>query len=155
MRLLLVEDEDPKREHILAFLSRRLPTAEITIAKSARSAVASLREHVPDLLLLDMSLPTFDVSANESGGRPQGFGGTEVLRYMDRFKISVPTIVITAYEAFFSTEKKGIDLARLSQELQQTHSRNYRGLIYYNSIIGGWDEELSTMIEKIFPEVII
>ncbi len=152
MQILLVEDEDPKRDHIKAFLESRLPLANIETARSVRSAIFRLKSSAPALLLLDMSLPTFDVAADEPGGRPQGFGGMEVLRYMDRYRLSVPTIVITAYEAFFSQERKGIDLRSLSDELKEKHPRTYCGLIYYNSIFGGWQEHLSELLDKHLPE---
>src|ERR1700761_5575060 len=100
MRILLVEDEDPKRNHICSVLSQIRPGIELDLAKSVRSAVDQMKARVSDLVLLDMSLPTFDVHPGEPGGRPQGFGGIEVLRHMDRLNIVVPCIVITAYEAF-------------------------------------------------------
>ena len=100
MNILLVEDEDPKRANIIRALNKIRPASDIIEARSVNSAITQLRSTVPDLILLDMSLPTFDIGPGEPGGRPQGFGGIEVLRYIDRFKLRVPVIVITAYEAF-------------------------------------------------------
>jgi CheY-like chemotaxis protein len=149
MRILLVEDDDPKRERICEFLKGRFASAHIELARSVRSAVSCLRAGMPDLVMLDMSLPTFDVGPEESGGRPQGFGGLELLRYMDRFKIAVPTIVVTAYEAFFSEDRKGIKLDTLSSDLEGKHPLTYVGLVYYNSIYGGWEDQLNSILDRV------
>ena len=148
MRMLLIEDEDPKRNHIISVLTQIEPDAEIDLARSARSAVNYLRSRTPDLVLLDMSLPTFDVSSAEPGGRPQGFGGIEVLRYMDRFNVAVPSIVITAYEAF-AKEGRQIELPTLAEQLARSHPKTFAGLIFYNALIGGWERELASLIERV------
>src|SRR5664279_1242884 len=100
MNILLVEDEAPKQQHISSAIFDVQPEAEVRIARSVRSAIDEMRKRQPDLMLLDMSLPTFDVGPTESGGRPQNFGGSEILRYMDLYELHVPTVVVTAYEAF-------------------------------------------------------
>jgi DNA-binding response OmpR family regulator len=68
MRILLIEDEVPKQEHILAALKELRPGATVNVARSVRTAIESIVAEQPDLLLLDMSLPTFDVGPKESGG---------------------------------------------------------------------------------------
>src|SRR4051812_42581245 len=98
MRILLVEDEAPKRDNIRSLLSQMALLEGVQEARSVGSAIRALRSGSFDLILLDMSLPTFDIVAGESGGRPQGFGGVEVLRYMDRFQVTTPAIVVTAFE---------------------------------------------------------
>lgn len=71
MRILLIEDEVPKQEHILAALKEIRPSASVNVARSVRSAIEAIVAEPPDLLLLDMSLPTFDVGPKESGGAPR------------------------------------------------------------------------------------
>lgn len=154
MQLLLVEDEDPKRAHIQSFVSALVPSAKILTARSVQSALDALDKGKIDLVLLDMSLPTFDVGESERGGRPQGFGGVEVLRYMDRCKLNIPTIVVTAYEAFFLDDKKtGVNLECLGDELMQDHPKTFRGLVYYNSIVSGWDAALAEKILAVQREL--
>lgn len=148
MKILLIEDEVPKQEHILAALKELRPNATIEVARSVRSAIESIVAAQPDLLLLDMSLPTFDVGPKESGGRPQNFGGAEVLRYMDLYEIPLPTIVITAYEAF-SMGGRPVDHGSLHSQLTEDHPASYRGLIYYNSLFAEWRRELADLIAAI------
>jgi CheY-like chemotaxis protein len=145
MDLLVVEDEMPKQERIVAFIHDNWPEAKVRTARSVRTAIKEVYGSKPDLMLLDMSLPTFDVGPGEPGGRPQNFGGIEVLRYMNLYQISVPTIVVTAYEAF-SKDGRPINHDELDQELAREHPTSYRGLIYYNSLFAEWKTLLSSLI---------
>lgn len=145
MKLLLVEDDDPKRRNILAELAKILPGTTIVEARSVNAALSRLRSDTYDLALLDISLPSFDVGPGEPGGRPQGFGGIEVLRSMDRYTLDVPVIVITAYEAFPSAGKQ-INLNTLNAELLKAHPRIFRGLIFYNSVFSTWSDDLRKLI---------
>jgi CheY-like chemotaxis protein len=141
MNLLLVEDEEAKERHIAAFVSRLLPHANLRIAHSVRSAMDSLLKEIPDLLILDMSLPTFDIGPNESGGRPQGFGGLELMRNMELEEIRCPTIVLTGYEAF--TKSGGqVTLDALSAELAREHPEVFKGIFHFNSAYGDWQDRV-------------
>lgn len=151
MRVLLIEDEDPKRRHILAELRRIVVGADIAVARSVTSALDAIEEINPDLLLLDMSLPTFDIGDQEDGGRPQGFGGIEILRYLELQEIRVPTIVITGYEAF---PKAGgqLDLQGLRKELERDFPSIFLGLLHYNSSLEEWKHELTDAFKKLSGE---
>jgi hypothetical protein len=125
------------------------PQATIRSARSVRAAIFELQRAAPNLLVLDMSLPTFDIGPNEPGGRPQNLGGIEVLRYMDLYEITSPTIVVTGYEAF-SKGGQAIDHPSLNNDLQREHPRCYVGLIYYNSLFSNWKKELSALMRREF-----
>lgn len=151
LHILLVEDEAPKRTHIQEFLQELAPGIIISIAKSVNSALDALDDELPDLLILDMSLPTFDVGERESGGRPQGFGGTEVLRNMAMGGIQCPTIVITGYEAFLRKGGKTVDLLHIREELVEEFPQIIMGVLHYNSTY----EEWKTALKKALAEVVI
>lgn len=147
VRILLVEDETPKSTHIEHFLKNLAPNVMISLAKSVNSALDALEQNVPDLLLLDMSLPTFDIGDRESGGRPQGFGGIEILRYMTLAEIACPTIVITGYEAFLREAGKTVDLSQIKTELETEFPNLLRGVLHYNSTFDEWKIELMKTFE--------
>jgi CheY-like chemotaxis protein len=148
VRVLLIEDEVPKQEHILSALKELRPLARVRVARSLKSAIEEIVSDRPNLVLLDMSLPTFDIGPKESGGRPQNFGGVEVLRYMELYDLHFPTVVITAYEAF-SKGGKPVDHDSLHNQLLQDHPSSYKGLIYYNSLFSEWRRELADLISNI------
>jgi len=145
-RVLLVEDEDPKRQHIIQFLNGCGLPLQIQIAKSVNSALDLLTEPLPDLLLLDMSLPTFDVGDGESGGRPQGFGGIEVLRHLSFSELTCPTLVITGYEAFPREAGQPVDLTQLREDLEKEFPDTFKGVLHYNSTLDEWKIALKSML---------
>jgi CheY-like chemotaxis protein len=146
--VLLVEDEAPKRKHIERFLAKWSLSVSVVVARSVNSALDALDDEKPDLLLLDMSLPTFDVGGLEAGGRPQGFGGIEVLRHMTLADISCPTIVITGYEAFPTEVGKPIELSQMRSDLEKEFPMLIRGVLHYNSTYEEWKTALGrTLIE--------
>ena len=145
MKILLVEDEDPKLAGIQRFLREFDLTIELAVARSVKAGIAELRKDKPDLLLLDMSLPTFEITSTEPGGRPQGFGGIEIVRYLDSVEAIVPTIVVSAYEAF-AKDGKNIELKELASELHGEFPAIIRGVVFFNPIHGAWSEELADLI---------
>ncbi len=148
MNLLIVEDEAPKLQNVRE-LAQELALFEcLDEARSFGSALKALRARAFDLIILDMSLPTFDIGNGESGGRPQGFGGQEVLRYMSRFKLTTPVIVVTAFEAF-AEKGKAIDLKALEKSLLAEHPNIFRGVVFYNTMFTTWRDELRKLVKSV------
>jgi CheY-like chemotaxis protein len=147
MHLLLVEDDDRKRHLISEFVSSTFPEMEISEALSYNSALRSIRYSGPDLILLDMSLTTFDPGPEEVGGTPRPFAGRELLSQMERRHISIPTIVVTQYPRF----GEGVDrltLSELDEKLKAAYPDLYFGTVYYNESIEGWKEELALLMNR-------
>ncbi len=148
MKLLIVEDEEPKLRHISSYLSKLLPDARLIEALSVRSAMEALDKDIFDLIILDMSLPTFDIKGAESGGRPQGFGGTNLMREMDLNDQTIPVIVLTGYEAF--TKSGGeVGLKAMNKELTEEFPDFFRGILHFNSAYGDWKIQLNLMLKEI------
>lgn len=144
MKLLIAEDEAPKLNHLAEF-SRRNLTSTISFARSVRAAIKAIQDDQPDLVLLDMSLPTFDVGADEPGGRPQGWGGAEVLRYLQFRRIRVPVIVVTQYEAF-TTPGGTVDLSHLAEDLVSEHPDLFLGVVHYTALNEEWHSTLLDLV---------
>lgn len=149
MKVLIVEDEDPKLRHLTEFLGETYPLADFEIARSANSALEAIEDHEFDLILLDMSIPTFDIGEGEGGGRPQGFGGTDILRFVKVEDLSVNVVVVTGYDAF---EKKGgerMGIDDLKESLTAEFPRNFIDIIYFNTTYDGWKMSLVGIVEKL------
>ncbi|MCG8669282.1 MAG: response regulator [Pseudomonadales bacterium] len=144
--VLIVEDEEPKFVHIRRHIENLVGNCTIHHMKSVNSAIRYLENKLPDLLILDMSLPTFDITEEESGGRPQGFGGIEVLREMKIENWGCPTIVITGYSAFQRDDANRVSLDDLSKELLEEFPEFLRGVLHFNSSFSEWKTELQSII---------
>lgn len=147
MDILLVEDDDNKRSQLEAFLRETTPGASVDCARSLQSGLRQITSHPYDLVLLDMTLPTFDIGVDEDGGRPQAYGGRELLRQMERRGLATPVIVVTQFSRF----GEGSDartLGQLHQQLQAEHPRTYQGRVFYDAGVSGWQEALAELIER-------
>lgn len=145
MNILLIEDDGFKRDKLREYLAELIAGARIAEARSAQSAFRQLRRLEPDLVVLDMSLPTFDIGPSESGGRPQVFGGVEVLREMDRRNIAKPVVVVTQYETFGDER---MSLGELASKLAGEHAQTFVALVYYETASEQWKKQFEDAVSS-------
>ena len=145
MKILIIEDDPNKAGQLMKFLEDKLSSINIKLKKSYKSGLKELLRDDYDLILLDMSMPTFDITIEESGGKPLPFAGKEILRQMKRRNVTIPAIIVTQFESFGEAEKK-ITLDKLKNELSQEFSRIYIGTIYYNPAGSDWQNLLLNLI---------
>jgi CheY-like chemotaxis protein len=143
VNIWLIEDDGFKRDKLRGCLEELVPGANIHEARSAKSALMLMRGDRPDLVILDMSLPTFDIGPMEAGGRPQGFGGVEVLREMERKDVTAPVIVVTQYEVF---GEERMSLKELEERLADRHSSRFSGLIFYEAATEQWKQPFGAAV---------
>ena len=111
---------------------------------SYHSGMRALLENSYDFLLLDMSMPMYDVTTQDTGGRPLPLAGRDILYKMRWKHVKTKVIVITQYEEF-----EGIPLAQLDSDLQSEFSEVYLGSVYYNTTHAGWKERLCSILDVI------
>ncbi|TKA18210.1 response regulator [Xanthomonas euvesicatoria] len=148
MKILIADDEEPKLCSIVDWLAVFDSSSQRITSRSVRSTIDSILNEMPDLVLLDMSLPTFDIGSGENGGRPQGFGGIEVLRNLEFYEVKTKVIVVTQYEAFDENGKQ-VDLRVLRERLKKENPDVFLDCVYYNAVSDAWKTELGYHIEKL------
>jgi len=115
MKILLVEDNEMNRD----MLSRRLNKKgyQVVVATDGVQGVNMAQTELPDIILMDMSLPELD-----------GWQATQQIKQMDVTK-HIPVIALTAHAMTGDREKaisagcddydtKPIELPRLLQKIQ-------------------------------------
>jgi len=126
MRVLIADDEAPARRRLADLLRDDPQVGEILEASDGRMAVQMLRDHQPDLLLLDVQMPELS--------------GLEVIAAIGAERLPL-TIFVTAYDqhaisAFqanaldyllkpFSDERMHAALARARQRLADRQLRSF------------------------------
>lgn len=144
MKVLLIEDDDYKARQIVEFVNTL--GCEVEVKKAYNSGMMALTNNQYDLVLLDMTIPSFELSPEHPTSRIRKYGGRDILSEMERCEIVVPTIIITQYKVFDDGEKS---LEILNEELAEEYSQIYKGLIYYNSSIVDWQEKLQNILSNI------
>jgi CheY-like chemotaxis protein len=141
VNILLVEDDENKRNSILTFIQKTIPNAKVGIALSYRSAVDMIVNQEWGFLLLDMALPTYDITDNEDGFQTEAFAGNRILHEMKRRGINIPTVIITQFETLGEgAERKS--LPELQKMLADNFPAIYRGTIFYSPGESSWMPKL-------------
>ena len=99
MKVLFVEDENVKQSNIVTYLKDELGVENISVVNSLMGGMLALRNGKFDIVLLDMSLPLYDINGeDEELNEFEAFGGIEILDEIDRKELSVKVLVITAFD---------------------------------------------------------
>lgn len=148
MKILLIEDDNKKIEDIKDFLMESYDFGELVVKESYQSGLRELIKTKYGLLLLDMSIPTWDKSIDEPGGSFEKFGGYKILKEITRKKKEVDTILVTMFDDFGESDSS-ITLSQLDNVLKNEFQKCYKGVVYYNTREDKWKDDLDSYIKKI------
>lgn len=144
MKIILVEDDEYKANQIKAFLNRF--DNDVIIKRSYKTGMQAIVNTKCDIVLLDMTIPSFEISATHPSSRSRKYGGRDILNEMYRKELPTPAIVITQYKVFDDGEKS---LDDLDKELLDKYPQIYKGIVYYNASILDWQDKLQNLIDKV------
>ena len=71
-----------------------------------------------------------------------------ILRQMDRRDIRIPVILVTQFDRFGEASDL-LTLEQLDLQLGSEFPGIYRGAVYYNPAVAGWEEALSRKISAL------
>ena len=86
MKILLVEDVEGKANSIISCIKEEFPDCEVVTRSSYHSAAKEIFLHYGEyqLILLDMSMSTYDKNIEELGGVPEAMAGKRILEGIER-----------------------------------------------------------------------
>lgn len=144
MKLILIEDHPLKQAQITKFIKEKFETVEIEIRNSYISGLKELiKNHSTyTVLLLDISMPNYDISSEESGGDWMPLAGKKILKEMYLRDIQTKAIVITMHGSF----DDGTKITELDSDLKKEFSDNYIGYVYYSQINEDWKDKLCQLL---------
>lgn len=148
MQLLIIEDDPKKSERLRSFVTQEFPSFIVEEARSYQSGLAVSLAREIDVVILDMSMPTFDVSNREHGGEMRPFAGREVLRELQRKKRRTKAIIVTQFESFGDGDDRQT-LDELRRELGLNYPDLFNGVIYYQASETSWQDKLRRLIMKV------
>ena len=151
MLAVIIEDDQNKRKQLCRFLDEKYGEWQVEVAESYHSGLRRVLDNQVGLVLLDMTMPTFDISADEPGGELKGYGGWEILEELDRRGICVPVIVITQFDRF-GDQANALTLQELDARLSRDYPDMYFGAVFYNSAREGWKADLERRIQGLLSK---
>lgn len=146
--ILFVEDNAHKRTRVVEYIESIAGDVCVDEAWSYTSGCRKIEIKDYDLYLLDVSLPTYDRTGSESGGRFRVFGGREVARKIFRLKATGKIAFITQFNSF-SDKGNSYTFDALQLVIEKELKENYLGMVFYNSALSVWREELSKIVREI------
>jgi ActR/RegA family two-component response regulator len=152
--ILIVEDDEPKLQAIKDFFQIEFPNFQLVYAASLTSAISCLTANEVHFAVIDMSLPTYDFALDhEGGGTPQGFGGEDILRFIDSECPNTKSVILTQYQAFEIIHSgDSLDLDAIDRGLHKELGPNYLMTIYYAGQHGEWRTILKNAITSPYEE---
>ena len=146
MNVLLIEDNQYKASQLEKFINEEFPFIILTTKGSYNSGLREIiLNNIYELILLDISMPTYDVRPGESGGEPIPLAGKFILKEMFLRDITTNVIVVTMYENFVD----GTQLKILNEQFKQEFDLIYRGYVYFAHGDSSWKETLKKLIQVI------
>jgi CheY-like chemotaxis protein len=94
MKILIADDDPNKMRQLKSFVAQEFVDAEILECNSFNSALRCAMLDEPTVILLDMTMPTFDVGGKETGGYERRYAGFEVLRRLKRRRKARRVIIV-------------------------------------------------------------
>lgn len=144
MKIILIEDDEFKAKQIISFLDSK--GYEVVLRKAFNTGMKTITTERFDLALLDMTIPSFEISPEHPSSRTRKYGGKDILSEIERCEIDLPSIIVTQYKVFDDGE---VSLEKIDMELTQEFNQIYCGIVYYNSSTMDWQDILIALIENI------
>lgn len=145
MNILVIEDNQLKRDKLCGFLSSSF---DVTLfeAASYNSGLKALLNRNFDLLVLDMSMPTFDRTTATSGGRFRALAGKEIAVRLKKEGRLIPFVVVTGYSDF-SVNAENLSISQID-EILKTLGDEYKGCVFFDAVESVWKEQLMEIIGR-------
>ena len=145
-KILLVEDMEEKANAIISCLHEDFPNIEVVRKESYNSSQKEMYEHHEDyfVILLDMSMHTFDRSKDENGGEPEPVAGRKILNGLFLRDINTKVIVVTMYGSH-----EGKKLLTFVKDREEEYPDNYSDYVFFSFQQNDWKEKLKQQINHL------
>jgi CheY-like chemotaxis protein len=147
MKVLVVDDDPNKVKQLRECVSDLLPQAEVVHRRSYQSGLKAALFERPDIIVLDMTMPTYDVGGKETGGRERRYAGQQILRQLKRKMAESRAVVVTQFEQFGEGDQL-VTLEELSRNLTQEFGEYFLGTVFYQAGDTHWREVMKQLLER-------
>ena len=144
MKILIVEDDLFKSSALEGFIRTHFENIIIDTVRSYQSGCNAALYGTYELLILDMSIPNFDIDNNEDGGYTLKNGGELIMRELVDEEKNFNAVIISQYETF-----GGETIEQINNRLHNLCLNKYKGWITYSTSNNDWQEKLLNIIQNV------
>ncbi|CVH23266.1 MULTISPECIES: response regulator [Serratia] len=148
IKILLADDSPEKITYIKEALDKNIIYDSLDITKSYKSTMMAIKDNTYDLLILDMSMPTFESRDDKTMLTPRPLAGKDILSKLHYRKVKLPVIVLTQFDVF-GRLVDAIGLSDLTEDLSKSFPNNFKGCVFYDPQSSKWVNELVSIINGI------
>lgn len=144
IKILIVEDDLFKTTDIKTYITKHFNDCDIDVVCSYQSGCNAAITNKYDILILDMSIPNFDVNYNENGGDTLKNGGELIMRELLDEDVDFSAVIISQYEEF-----GGESIDQIDNRLKKLCPNQYNGWITYSTSNNDWQGKLLNTIRNV------
>jgi CheY-like chemotaxis protein len=147
MEILVIEDDKLKSDRLLGFLKKVYPDVIPKLERSYHNGLRRIEAESFDVILLDMTLPTYNASTSARIGRPRPLGGHDILRKMRRKTIRSKVIVVSALGGFGTGDAK-FTFNELEEKCAEEFPDIFLGAVFFSQTSSKWERQLLGLLKK-------
>jgi DNA-binding NarL/FixJ family response regulator len=147
MIINIVEDTEEKLESIVKFIDNNFEYTELFSFASYQSGLKQVKLSPPDILILDMTIPTFDRKPGKREGRFRPLGGYDLMRKLKLKSIKTKVIVLTHLGSFGEGDEK-MSFEAMTTKCEKEFDKMFIGSIRYRHGDERWKDELKILMNK-------
>lgn len=141
MLIYIIEDSPLKSKSLETYFAVNLPHFQVITFGSYNTGLSAIITKVPDLIILDMSMSSFDKVAGGREGKNRPLGGYSIMRKLKLHNIKFSAIVVSQLESF-SEGNRQCSLEEIEARCTTEFFGEYLGWVKYTEG-GDWGSRLS------------
>lgn len=147
INIYIIEDNNLKATSISDFFNQEFHgILNISIFSSFQSGLRAIEKFHPNLIILDMTLPTFDRKPNAREGRMRPLGGYDLMHKMVHKSIASDVIVVTQLETFGEGEEE-ISFLEITERCKNDFQEFFLGSVYFDQGGINWQPLLKSLVD--------
>lgn len=148
MKILIVEDDSFKYSKVATLLKDFFSESILIHFDNVCDAINYLRGDSPDLILLDMSLPSHPAVAGEGSPVSMPTGGIEIIMELKLLKkTNIQTIVLTQYPDV-EIEYEYYSIPDALHTIKSLYGMQNISVIHYDNDSNDWKDKIREILEK-------
>lgn len=146
--IYIIEDSPLKARKISELIGSIVVNEEIKILGSFQTGLKEIEKLSPKLIVLDMTLPTFDRVPNGREGRLRALGGYDLMKKMQYKKLVSKVVVLTQLESFGDGEEE-ISFEEVTLRCKRDFPDFFIDSIFFEQTGSAWESALIAIIERV------